>query len=105
MRSALQKHLSPVFLEFVNESSKHGSGHGAESHFKVLVVSAKFEGISLLDRHRMVNDAVKDGSTNIPVHALSVSAKTVAQWEAAGGKLPMHSTPNCAGGDGSGGSH
>jgi BolA protein len=102
MRASIQRHLTPTFLELENESHKHGSGPGGESHFKVLVVSSQFDGKSLLERHRLVNDAVKDGSTNIPVHALSISAKTVAQWEAAGGKLQMHSTPNCAGGDGSG---
>jgi stress-induced morphogen len=103
MLACITRVLSPTHLQMENESHKHGGGSGGESHFKVLVVSAAFEGKSLLDRHRLVNDAVKDGATNIPVHALSISAKTPAQWAAAGGTAAaqLHSTPSCQGGDGS----
>lgn len=83
-------------LEIVNESHKHAGGAGAESHFKLFVVSPAFDGVALVERHRMVNAAVKaPGEVDIPVHALSISAKTPAQW-AAGAQL--QSTPNCAGG-------
>ena len=102
MAAAITRALAPAHLEFENESHKHGGGAcaDAESHFKVLVVAAAFEGKSLLDRHRLVNDAVKEGATNIPVHALSISAKTPAQWASAGGAAAaqLHTTPNCAGG-------
>ncbi len=91
--------LSPVHLELVNESASHGGGPDAESHFKLLVVSAHFDGKSIIDRHRLVNDAVRGDSSNIPVHALSISAKTPAQWEKG---AAIHQTPRCAGGDGSG---
>ena len=103
MLASIHKALAPLHVAMENESHKHGGGPASESHFKLLVVSPAFEGRSLLDRHRMVNDAVKDGATNIPVHALSISAKTPAQWEAAGGAAaPLHATPTCQGGDGSG---
>lgn len=36
--------LSPSHLEVINESGNHGAGEGAESHFKVIVVSDKFDG-------------------------------------------------------------
>ena len=106
MRAAVERALAPTHTQWENESHKHGGGgEGGESHFKVLVVSAAFDGKALLDRHRLVNDAVKEGATNIPVHALSISAKTPAQWAAAGGSAAqqLHSTPNCQGGDGAGG--
>jgi BolA-like protein 1 len=52
----------------------------SESHFKVFVVSEKFEGMSVLARHRAVNDAVRNKDTGeLPVHALSIQAKTPAQ--------------------------
>ena len=101
MAAAITRALAPAHLEFENESHKHGGGGAQESHFKLLVVSPAFEGKSLLDRHRLVNDAVKEGATNIPVHALSISARTPAQW-AGGAGGGIHTTPACAGGDGSG---
>jgi len=103
MTAAITRALAPVHLQLENESSAHGGDAASESHFKLLVVSAAFDGKSLLDRHRLVNDAVKEGATNIPVHALSISAKTPAQWAAAGGAAAaqLHTTPTCQGGDGS----
>lgn len=41
----LQQELEPVHLEVINESqSHHNAPPGAESHFKAIVVSTKFEG-------------------------------------------------------------
>ena len=99
MLAAVRAALAPVHVELVNESAGHGGGADAESHFKLLVVSAAFDGKSVLDRHRLVNDAVRGGADNIPVHALSIAAKTPAQWSKG---AAMHETPKCAGGDGSG---
>ena len=99
MLASVTAALAPTHVELVNESAGHGGAPGAESHFKLLVVSAAFEGKSVLDRHRLVNDAVRGGAANIPVHALSIGAKTPAQFAAG---AAMHKTPACAGGDGSG---
>jgi BolA protein len=97
LRAALTAALSPVHLEIVNESSKHSVPVGSESHFKVLVVSAAFEGKSPVARHRAVNSAVAGPGGELPVHALSVSAKTPQQWAEGEG---LHATPNCKGGAG-----
>ena len=40
--------LSPAHLEILDESGMHASGPGAETHFRVLVVSDRFEGLPLL---------------------------------------------------------
>lgn len=40
----LQAELEPVHLDVINESGMHNAPPGAESHFKVVVVSKKFEG-------------------------------------------------------------
>jgi len=98
MIELLTSTLAPTYVALENESSKHGGSPTTESHFKLLIVSPQFDGKSLLERHRMVNDAVKDGATNIPVHALSIKAQTPAQYQATG--AVMQSTPNCQGGDG-----
>lgn len=45
---ALQIKLQPIHLEVVNESYMHNVPKGAETHFKVLVVSEKFESLPLI---------------------------------------------------------
>ena len=88
--------FSPAHMELENESSKHGAGT-AESHFKLFIVSSSFDGVPLLQRHRLVQDAIRAGASNLPCHALSISAKTPAQWKSGAGAA-MHSTPDCGGG-------
>ncbi len=94
IESRLRSTFSPTHLEIENESHRHSVPKGSESHFKIFVVSAAFDGVPLLQRHRMVNEAVSAGGA-LPVHALSISAKTPAQYDA-GAKI--QSTPGCAGG-------
>jgi acid stress-induced BolA-like protein IbaG/YrbA len=53
------------------------SGDGR--HFEALVVSDVFEGKSLIHRHRMVMDAVKNEIASDELHALSIKAKTPAE--------------------------
>ena len=68
--------LNPVRLDVINESEMH-AGHRSspgtgESHFRVLVVSDAFRGKSRVDRHRMVNEALKD-EVGGRIHALALS--------------------------------
>ena len=44
---------------------------GSETHFKVVIVSDSFNDKPLLQRHRLVNDALKDELAT-GVHALSI---------------------------------
>jgi stress-induced morphogen len=93
IRSRLTAAFAPVtHLELEDESRRHS--RGAESHFKVFLVSPAFEGVPLVQRHRLVMDAVKAGAVDLPFHALSISAKTPAQWDAG---AAMQKTPGCAG--------
>lgn len=50
---ALTQNLSPVHMEVINESYMHNVPKGAESHFKVLVVSDKFQDLALLKVKRI----------------------------------------------------
>jgi BolA protein len=86
--------LQPVYLEVVNESGMHNVPPGSETHFKVLVVSAAFEGLGLVDRHRKVND-ILSCELGGGVHALSIRALTPAQWA---GAQPDFNSPKCLGG-------
>lgn len=86
--------LSPAVLEIENESHRH-SGNNPESHFKVTLVAEVFEGKSLVQRHRAVNELARD-ELAAGLHALSIHAYTPAQWEARGGAIPK--SPPCRGG-------
>ena len=81
-------------FQVINESYKHSVPAGSESHFKVVVVSDKFEGMPLIQRHRLVNAVLEDELKN-DVHALSIQAKTPLQWEQ---NSTVTATPNCLGG-------
>lgn len=73
--------LAPVSLKVIDESHHHaGHGHpgdrrhGKESHFRVEVVSAAFEGKSRIERHRMVNALLAQELAE-GLHALAVTAR------------------------------
>ena len=73
----LREAFSPSQLEVVDDSHHHAGHAGArpegETHFRVRIVAAAFEGKSRIDRHRLVNDALADELAG-PVHALSITA-------------------------------
>ncbi len=97
IETKLTEAFQPQALEVENESHKHNVPPGAESHFKVTVVSAQFEGMKLRERHQAVYQVLHEELAG-GVHALSVRAQTPTQWEASGQQI--HQTPNCHGGDG-----
>ncbi len=91
----LQTELTPLHLEVQNESYKHNVPPGAESHFKVVIVSDKFEQKSLVEQHQLVNQVLAEDLAG-PIHALSIQAKTPSQWGASGHFV--RDTPECRGG-------
>lgn len=77
MRLKLMEALEPTRLDLINESELHaghrsspGTGH---SHFRLLIVSEKFEGLSRLARHRLINEVLAEELSGI-IHALAVEA-------------------------------
>uniref|UniRef100_A0A8C3NC67 Uncharacterized protein n=1 Tax=Geospiza parvula TaxID=87175 RepID=A0A8C3NC67_GEOPR len=71
--------LQPTHLEVRDDSPRHGGPPGAETHFGVLVVSGLFAGLSPLQRHRLVHEALRAELAG-PLHALQVTARTPEQW-------------------------
>ena len=55
LESTITEAISPSYLEVVDESFMHNVPEGAQSHFKVTVVSDTFEGKRLIARHREIN--------------------------------------------------
>ena len=89
----LTQAFAPVVLAVENESAMHRTARGAETHFKTLVVSPIFEGMSLVDRQRAVYAALKEELAGA-VHALSIRARTEAQY--GGGEAQGFVSPRCA---------
>ncbi len=83
IEAILRERFAPTRLEIRDDSARHAGHAGAASgggHFEVVIVSAAFEGKSLLDRHRMVNDALRE-MIGREIHALGL--KTLAPAEPA----------------------
>lgn len=97
IEAALRTALAPVHLEVVNESHMHSVAPGSETHFKVVVVSPAFEGVSLVQRHRQINSLCA-AELAAGLHALSIHAFAPSQWSAEHG-VDL-SSPKCRGGNG-----
>jgi BolA protein len=78
IRALLAEAFAPVSLVVSNDSARHhghtGDDGSGESHFSVEIESAKFAGVSRLQRQRMVIAALGD-SPGQRVHALAIKAK------------------------------
>ena len=79
IRAKLEAAFSPVRLDVLDESDRHrghaGHREGGETHFRVAIVSASFEGLSRIDRHRRVH-ALLDAELKDRVHALALTLLT-----------------------------
>jgi BolA protein len=86
IESKLRAALQPVELRVIDESHLHaghaGARPGGETHFRVEVVAAAFEGEPRLARQRRVY-AILGEELAGPVHALSVVARTPREAGAA----------------------
>ena len=77
MISRLEAALAPTNLTLRNDSAQHAghSGHdgSGESHFSLVIESAAFDGMSRLERQRLVYKAIGD-LMDRDVHALQIQA-------------------------------
>jgi stress-induced morphogen len=48
---------------------------GGGDHFQVMVASPRFAGLSLLDQHRLVNDALAEPLRDGTIHELRIKTK------------------------------
>lgn len=90
----LQTAFKVTHLQVENESHRHNVPAGSESHFKVVLVSADYEGLRQVARHqaiyKVLADELKQG-----VHALALHTYTPQEWQASG-QAPA--SPDCMGG-------
>jgi len=79
IENKIVEQVSPQFLNVENESSQHAVPKNSETHFKVTVVSDAFNDMRLLQRHRLINQLLKQELSG-PVHALALHTYTVNEW-------------------------
>lgn len=82
VRAKLTAALAPERLEIIDESFRHAGHAGArpegETHFRVEIVSAAFEGQPRLSRQRRVHEILAE-ELKSDIHALSLVTLTPAE--------------------------
>ena len=76
IRMVVQDSLHPIRLEIRDDSAAHAGhiGGGGKGHFYIRIVSEVFSGKSLVERHRLVHDALA-ALLETDIHALAMSTK------------------------------
>lgn len=85
MRETLAQRLQSLDLqvfEFRDDSHLHAghAGNRGGGHYAVLLVSEQFDGVSRLQRQRMVQDLLTDLFASNQIHALSITARTPQEY-------------------------
>jgi BolA protein len=79
IRAKLTAAFAPQRLDIYDDSDRHhghaGAREGGESHFRVMIVSNVFEGLSRVDRHRRINETLAE-ELRAQVHALALTTLT-----------------------------
>ncbi len=84
IEARLRESLAPTELAIEDESHLHAGHPGARDgrgHFRVSIVSERFEGVSRVKRHRLVYDALGEEMRR-DIHALAIEAFTPGEWDA-----------------------
>lgn len=87
IRAILETALEAEHVEIVDDSAQHAGHLGAEGgggHYRVVVVSPRFEGLSRVAAQRLVYQALGDLMTS-DIHALEMRTFTPDQWAATSG--------------------
>jgi BolA family transcriptional regulator, general stress-responsive regulator len=75
MKEKLVAAFSPSFFELFDESNQHHGHSGAhpsgESHFRVRISSAAFQGKNRVQQHRLINEVLAT-ELRVRVHALAI---------------------------------
>jgi BolA protein len=82
IQSRLESALQPESLQVEDEGHKHVGHEGAKDgrgHFHVVIVSDQFKGKSLIQRHRLIYQAMGD-LMQTDIHALSIDAYTPEEF-------------------------
>ncbi|PJD90784.1 MAG: BolA family transcriptional regulator [Legionella sp.] len=91
IQDTLTQSLAPSVFELIDESHMHQVPKGAESHFKLTLVSEHFVGLTRIERHRLVNGLVASEFQK-GLHAFTLALYSPEEWA----KHPLQpSSPPC----------
>ncbi|MEM0952005.1 MAG: BolA family protein [Cyanobacteria bacterium P01_H01_bin.74] len=86
LRLKLMEGLAAENVEIEDESWKHAghaamaaSGESEATHLNMIIVSAKFEGLSVIDQHRLVYKCIQE-ERDAYLHALRLKTLTPEQY-------------------------
>ncbi len=77
IQGTLDKNIKTDFLEVVDESARHYEA--TDSHFKIVIVSDEFTGLSIIKRHRKIMDLLKANDIMNKIHAVNIEARTIEE--------------------------
>lgn len=81
----LAARLVLTHIEIIDDSALHAGHAGARGgggHYRVTVVSAAFEGLGRVARHRLVYATLSEEMQG-PIHALALATYTPSEWQRA----------------------
>ena len=73
--------LAPSSLNIEDESARHAghAGAGGGGHYRLTIVSSRFQGLDAVARHRLVYETLGDLMQK-GIHALAISAYTPEEF-------------------------
>ena len=87
IRTLVEQALDAEHVSVVDDSAAHAGHLGAEGgrgHFRIVVVSSRFEGLSRVAAQRLVYAALGELMTT-DIHAIEMRTLTPEQWAAVKG--------------------
>ena len=82
IKQRLEQNLDVHHLEIKDFTGRHLAHelHEGGFHLEAVIVSDSFDGLSLIDRHKKVYEAMGELMKH-EIHALSMQTKTKSEWD------------------------
>jgi BolA protein len=83
IEKVIKDYFEPYYFSVLDVSEQH-RGHqsfreGIESHFEIVIVSKIFDNKNKIDRHRMVNEILKNEYSK-DLHSVTIKALTLQEF-------------------------
>ena len=84
IETLILKNFKPEFFSVLDVSEQH-RGHqnfeeNIESHFEIIIVSEKFKNLNRIERHRMVNQSLKEEFLS-DLHSVTIKTYTMEEYK------------------------
>ena len=87
IEARLRERLDAVHVEVEDESHLHAGHSASGGHFRAVVVSERFAGLSRVAAQRLVYEALGEWMQG-PIHAFAVKTFTPEEWRMRSGANP-----------------